>query len=83
MKLQQSLQELREQYENQTQESREDIKEMFEKKLKAAEAQIGRYSTASCKALDDLRNARQQIAKLKEKNTSLESDIDEMKTQIK
>lgn len=71
-KLQQSLRELRDQYESQMRANREDIDLLFDAKLKNIQTEASRSSKAASAAIEELRVTRSQVSALNDKIGELE-----------
>ncbi|KAL7295213.1 lamin Dm0-like isoform X1 [Trichogramma pretiosum] len=72
-KLQQSLQELREQYEAQMRANRDEIEMLYENKIKNLSTYAQRNSGNAAQALEELKNARLRIDGMNQRITELET----------
>lgn len=82
-KLQQSLHELRDQYELQMRINREDIEGLYENKIKALQNQINRNSNASSAVHEELRLSRSRAEGLNGKITDLELSNSSLASRIR
>ncbi|XP_031630619.1 lamin-C-like isoform X2 [Contarinia nasturtii] len=81
-KLQQSLRELREQYENQIRANREEVDSLWDAKLKNVQNEAARGNRAASAAFDELRITRQQLNGLHGKINDLEAENSTLKSKI-
>lgn len=82
-KLQQSLRELREQYEHQMRSNREDIDVLYDAKVKNIQNEATRSSKAASATLEELRITRSQISSLNDKIADLESQNSTLLSRIR
>ncbi|KAL1501756.1 hypothetical protein ABEB36_007025 [Hypothenemus hampei] len=73
-KLQQALQDLRDQYEAQMANNRAEIEMLYENKIKNLQAAANRQSSAAANALDEARQVRARIDSLTNRVTQLENE---------
>lgn len=73
-KLQQALQDLRDQYESQMASNRSEIELLYENKIKNLQAAANRQSNAASNALDEARQIRSKIDTLTNRVTQLENE---------
>lgn len=81
-KLQQSLRELRQQYEDQIRSNREEVDGLFDAKLKNIQNDAARSNRAASAAFEELRVARSQINGFNGKINDLEAEISTLKSRI-
>lgn len=73
-KLQEALQDLRDQYEGQMANNRQEIEALYENKIKNLQAAANRHSSAAGNALDELRQVRTRIDTLSSRISELEGE---------
>lgn len=81
-KLQQSLRELRQQYEDQIRANREEVDSLFDAKLKNIQNDASRSNRAATAAFEELRIARAQVNGFQGKINDLEAEIQTLKSRI-
>lgn len=82
-KLQKSLRELRDQYENQMRGNRDEIDALYDAKLKNISNEAERSSRAAAAAIEELRVTRTKVSALSDKVAELESQNSSLMTRIR
>lgn len=83
MKLQQSLQELRDQYETQMRINRDDIELLYEQKIKNLQLAANRNSGVVANAMEEVRESRARIESLNGRITELEASNGKLVSRIR
>lgn len=81
--MQQSLQELRDQYEAQMRVNREEIELLYENKIKNLTSHAQRNSGAATMAVEELRQTRSRIEGLNSRISELEATVNALNSRLR